>query len=151
MDRPNRWKAALDRDVVVPVMLVVLGLIPIGLWIAMAASLEPVGLGRSLGRAILVVLAPGAVAGLLMLAGAAFFARTRRAGRILATVGAGIIVAGVGFLALTWLERVSRCDEATRFCADRLAEGLGGLAYALLHAALIVLLWRGFPSASRQA
>jgi hypothetical protein len=50
-----------------------------------------------------------------------------------------------------WLERVSRCFEATQFCADRLVEGVGGLVYALLHVALIILLWRRRGAADARA
>src|SRR6185369_16438892 len=102
------------------VLLVLFGLVPIGAWLAMAASLEPVGLGRSIGRAILVVLAPLGFAGILMILGAAMFNRTRRAGRIFATVGAGIMFAGVGFLAALWLDRAGRCVESGSYCTDLL-------------------------------
>lgn len=118
------------------------GLVPIAAWIAMAASLDPVGLGRSIGKAILVVLSPGLVAGLLMILGAILLRRTRRAGRIYATIGAAIMLAGVGFLSVWWLTRATRCIEAASFCLDRMVEGGAGLAYAVVHGVLIVLLWR---------
>ena len=118
------------------------GLAPIATWVAMAASLEPPGLGRNIGMAILVVLSPGAVAGVLMILGAILFRRTRRAGRIFATVGAAIMLAGVGFLSVWWLARASRCVEATGFCLGRLVEGGAGLAYALAHVVLILMVWR---------
>lgn len=122
--------------------LCLFGLAPIAAWIAMAASLDPGGMGRSIGMAILVVLSPGAVAGMLMILGAILLRRTRRAGRILATIGAAIMIAGVGFLSVMWLARASRCVEAGSFCVDRLIEGGAGLAYVLIHGVLIALLWR---------
>ena len=124
------------------VLLVLFGLVPIGAWLAMAASLEPVGLGRSIGRAILVLLAPLGFAGILMILGAAMFNRTRRAGRIFATVGAGIMIAGVGFLAVLWLDRAGRCVEGGSYCTDLLVQGGGGFLYAIAHIALIALVWR---------
>jgi len=117
----------------------------------MAASLEPVGLGRSIGRAILVVLAPLGFAGILMILGAAMFNRTRRAGRIFATVGAGIMFAGVGFLAVLWLDRAGRCVESGSYCTDLLVQGGGGFSYAIAHIVLIALVWRARRSESPSA
>jgi hypothetical protein len=133
------------------VLLVLFGLVPIGAWLAMAASLEAVGLGRSIGRAILVVLAPLGFAGILMILGAAMFNRTRRAGRIFATVGAGIMFAGVGFLAALWLDRAGRCVEGGSYCTDLLFQGGGGFLYAIAHIVLIALVWRVRRSESPSA
>jgi len=124
------------------VLLVLFGLVPIGAWLAMVASLEPAGLGRSIGRAILVVLAPLGFAGILMILGATMFIRTRRAGRIFATVGAGIMIAGAGFLAVLWLDRAGRCVEGGSYCTDLLFQGGGGFLYAIAHIVLIALAWR---------
>jgi hypothetical protein len=124
------------------VLLVLLALVPIGAWAAMAASLDPVGLGRSIGLAILVVLSPLAFAGLLMILGAVMFKRTQRAGRIVATVGAGIVLAGALVLSGLWFDRVGRCVEGSSFCTDRLVEAGGFLLYGIAHAALIALIWR---------
>ena len=124
------------------VLLVLFGVAPIGGWLAMAASLDSAGLGRSIGKAILVLLSPLAFAGLLMIIGAAMFNRTRRAGRIFATVGSGIVVAGALILAGLWLERTGRCVEGSSFCMDRLAEGGGFLLCAIAHIGLIALVWR---------
>ncbi|HEY7609924.1 MAG TPA: hypothetical protein VIF14_11885 [Alphaproteobacteria bacterium] len=132
----------MRNPVLVIVLLVIFALVPIGAWGAMLASLEPVGLGRNIGKAILVLLSPLAFAGLLMILGATMFNRTRRAGRIIATVGAAIVGFGALALAVLWLERAGRCVEASRFCTDRLAEGSGFLLYAIAHIGLIVLVWR---------
>lgn len=132
----------MRNPVVAIVLLVLFALVPIGAWLAMAASLDPAGLGRGIGKAILVILAPLGFAGLLMILGAAMFNRTRRAGRVLATVGAAIVVAEVGFFAAIGLERGARCVEASGFCTDRLVEGGGLLGYAFAHVGLIVLVWR---------
>src|SRR5262249_19032884 len=104
-------------------LLIIFGLVPIAAWIAMAASLEAAGLGRSIGKAILVILAPLGFAGILMILGAVMFNRTPRAGRIIATAGVGIVIAGVGILAVMWLQGAGRCVEASGFCSDRLIEG----------------------------
>jgi high-affinity K+ transport system ATPase subunit B len=132
----------MRKPLVAVVLLVLLALVPIGAWVAMAASLDPVGLGRSIGMAILVVTSPFAIAGLLMIGGAAIFNRTRRAGRVVATVGAAIAGIGGVVVAAFWLERVGRCVEGSSFCTDRLVEGGGLLLYAVAHAGLIVLIWR---------
>lgn len=124
------------------VVLVLFALVPIGACTAMLASLDPAGLGRSIGLAIVVVLSPLAFAGLLMIIGAAIFNRTRRAGRIFATVGSGIIVAGALILAGLWIDRTANCVEASRFCTDRLVEGGSFLLYAFAHVGLIALIWR---------
>ena len=123
-------------------LLVLFGLVPIGLCAAMLASLEPVGMGRSIGLAIVVVLSPLAFAGLLMIVGAAMFNRTRRAGRIFATVGAGIVIAGALILAGLWLDRAGNCVEASNYCLDRLAEGGSFVLYAIAHIGMIALVWR---------
>jgi high-affinity K+ transport system ATPase subunit B len=138
----------MRNPVVAIVLLVLLGLVPIGVWSAMASTLDPAGLGRSIGKAILVVLAPLPFAGLLMILGAAMLRRTRRAGRIFATVGAAIVLAGAGALSVMWLARVGRCIEGSSYCWDRMIEGGAGLVYALAHAALIALTWRARESGS---
>ena len=85
---------------------------------------------------------PLAFAGLLMILGAAMFNRTRRAGRIVATVGASIVLAGALVLSGLWLDRVGRCVDGSSFCTDRLAEAGGFFLYAIANAALIALIWR---------
>ena len=132
----------MRNPTLVIVLLILFALVPIGLWIAMAASLEPSGFGRNIGKAILVLLSPAAFAGLLMIVGAAIFNRSRRAGRIFATVGAAIVGAGALILAGLWLERAGNCIEATRYCTDRLVEGGSLLLYAIAHIGLIALIWR---------
>ncbi len=132
----------MRSPVVVVVLLILFGLVPIGAWVAMAASLDPAGWGRAIGKAILVLLSPLALAGILMIVGAAIFDRTRRAWRIVATVGAGIVIAGAGILGTLWLGQAGRCIEASSYCWDRIVEGGGLLLYAIAHAGLIVLIWR---------
>ena len=132
----------MRNPTLVIVLLILLGLVSIGLCVAMLANLEPAGLGRSIGLAIVVVLSPLAFAGLLMIIGAAMFNRTHRAGRVFATVGSCIVVAGALILAGMWLERTGRCVEGSSFCVDRLAEGGGFLLYAIAHIGLIALVWR---------
>lgn len=132
----------MRNPTLVIVLLVLFGLVPIGFCAAMLANLEPVGMGRSIGLAIVVVLSPLAFAGLLMIIGAAMFNRTHRAGRIFATVGSAIVIAGALILAGLWIERMGRCVEASSFCIDVLAEGGGFLAYAIAHIGLIALAWR---------
>ena len=124
------------------VLLVLFGIVPLVLWAWMAASLDPAGLGRNIGKAILVVLSPFVFAGLLMIVGSAMFNRTLRAGRIMATVGAGIVVAGTGFFGLLWLGRAARCVERASLCNDLLMQGGGVFLYAAAHLALIALIWR---------
>jgi hypothetical protein len=124
------------------VLLVLFGIVPLVLWAWMAASLDPAGLGRNIGKAILVVLSPFVFAGLLMIVGSAMFNRTLRAGRIMATVGAGIVVAGTGFFGLLWLGRAARCVERASLCNDLLMQGGGVFLYAVAHVALIALIWR---------
>jgi len=138
----------MRNPVLVVTLLAILGVVPIAAWLAMAANLEPAGLGRSIGRAILVVLAPLGFAGVLMILGAVMFNRTRRAGRIFATVGAGIAAAGVGFLAVLWLGRAGRCVDGAGYCTDLLGQGAGGVVYAILHIGVIVLVWRARRGAS---
>ena len=132
----------MRNPVVVIVLLVLFGIVPLVLWAWMAAALDPAGLGRSIGKAILVVLSPLAFAGLLMIVGSAMFNRTLRAGRIVATVGAGIVVAETGGFGLLWLARASRCVERASMCNDLLMQGGGVFLYAAVHAALIALIWR---------
>lgn len=132
----------MRNPIVVIVLLVILALVPIGAWLAMAASLEPAGLGRSIGRAILVLLSPMVLAGLLMIAGALMFNRTRQAGRIVATVGAAIAGSGTLLLAAIWLGRARACVDGLHLCTDNLVELGAMLAYALAHFGLIALVWR---------
>ena len=134
----------MRNPVVAIVLLVLLGLVPIGVWSAMASTLDSVGMGRLYGKAILIltILAPLPFAGLLMILGAVLLRRTRRAGRIFATVGAAIVLVEVGALSIVWLGRVSSCIEGSSYCWDRMIEGGAGLVYALGHAALIALIWR---------
>ena len=124
------------------ILLVVLALVPIGAWLLMAASLDPAGLGRSIGKAILVLLSPLVFAGLLMIIGAAMLNRTRRAGRIVATVGAAIAGAGSLLLAAVWLGRARGCVEGLHLCTDNLVELGALLAYSIAHFGLIALVWR---------
>jgi hypothetical protein len=124
------------------VLLVLFAIVPFVLFAWMAATLEPSGLGRNIGKAILVVLSPFVVAGLLMIVGSVMFNRTRRAGRVMATVGAGIMVAGTGFFGVLWLGRAARCIERASLCNDLLMHGGGMFLYAVAHVALIVLIWR---------
>lgn len=124
------------------VLLVLFAVVPLVLFAWMAASLEPSGLGRNIGKAMLVVLSPFVLAGLLMIVGSVMFNRTLRAGRIMATVGAGIIVAGTGFFGVLWLGRAGHCVERGSLCSDLLMQGGGMFLYAVAHIALIVLIWR---------
>ncbi len=132
----------MRNPILVVVLLVILALVPIGGWVAMAADLEPAGLGRSIGKAILVLLAPLAFAGLLMIVGAAMFERTRRAGRIFATVGASIAGAGSLILTAIWFGRARGCVDGLHLCTDNLVELGLMLAYAIAHFGLIALVWR---------
>lgn len=123
-------------------LLILFGIVPLVLFGWMALSLDPGGLGRSIGKAILVVLSPFVLAGLLMMLGSAMFNRTLRAGRVMATVGAGIVVAGTAFLGVLWLWRAGRCVERASSCNDLLMHSVGMLVYAAAHVALIVCIWR---------
>ena len=142
----------MRNPILVIVPLILFALVAIGAWVAMAASLDPVGLGRSIGRAILVLLSPFAFAGLLMIVGAAMFNRTLRAGRIFATVGAAIAGLGALLLAAVWLGRARRCVEGLHLCTDNLVELGAILAYAIAHFGMIALVWRArrgeLPSAA---
>jgi len=132
----------MRNPTVVIVLLVLFGLVPIGLCGAMLASLVPAGLGRSIGLAIVVLLSPFAVAGGLMIVGAAMFNRTQSAGRIFATTGAAIVAVGAAILAAMWSDRIGRCVEDSSFCTDRVVEGVGLLVYSIAHIGLIALVWR---------
>jgi hypothetical protein len=131
----------MRNPTVVIVLLVILALVPIGAWLAMAFSLEPAGLGRSLGKAILVLLAPLAFAGFLMVVGAVMFNRAPCAGRIVATVGAAVAGAGSLLLAAIWFGRARGCVDGLHLCTDNLAELGAMLAYAIAHFGLIALVW----------
>lgn len=124
------------------VLLVLFGIVPFVLFGWMAASLDPAGLGRSIGKAILVVLSPFLLSGLLMIVGSVMLNRTLRAGRIMATVGAGTVAAGTGFFGLLRLESIGSCVEGAGLCGDLLLQSGGMLLYAAAHLALIVFVWR---------
>jgi hypothetical protein len=123
-------------------LLVVFGLVPIGAWIAVASTLEPSGLGRSIGKAILVVLSPLPAGGLLMILGGAMFAAKPGAARIVATIGAGMVFVGALFLAVVWARRFTGCGSRTGICESELLQTLVLVVYAAVHVALIVLVWR---------
>jgi hypothetical protein len=107
-----------------------------------AVTIDSAGWNRIFGRAFTILLAPFGFAGLLMIIGAAMLKRTRRAGRITATVGASLLAAGAAVFAVLWLDRIGRCVEGGSFCTDRLVEGGALLLYAIAHIGLIVLIWR---------
>jgi hypothetical protein len=133
----------MRNPLVAIVLLVILALVPIGAWLAMAASLDPAGLGRSIGKAILVLLSPMVFAALSMIVGAAMINRTRCAGRIVATIGASIVaVGGSLLLAAVWFGRARNCVEGLHLCTDNLVELGAMLAYAIAHFGLIALVWR---------
>lgn len=124
----------------VTVLLIVSSLVPIGLWLAMAASVEPAGIGRSIGRAILVVLSPSAFAGLLMIAGAVMLHHTPQAARIVATIGTAVVlVAGLGAGAML-ARSYANCGGAG--CGEELVRAVAAFAYALAQIGLIALIWR---------
>lgn len=131
----------MRNPTVVIILLVILALVPIGGWLAMAANLDPAGLGRSIGKAILVLLAPLVLAGLLMIAGAVMLERTQNAGRIVATVGAAIAGGGSLLLAAIWLGRTRSCVDGLHLCTDNLVELGAMVAYAIAHFGLIALVW----------
>ena len=89
--------------------------------------------------AVILVHSPLALGGLLMIVGAQLLRRTRSAGRIVATVGAAIVLGVGAFLSVLWMG------------LDQRAIGIAGLAYALFHGALIVLVWRGRFDAEARA
>lgn len=124
------------------IALIVLGLVPIGAWIAIASTLEPAGLGRSIGQAILVVLSPLPLGGVLMILGSALFQAKPRGGRIVATVGAAIVAVGALFLTTVWVRRFTGCGGPAGICTPELMQALGLLVYAMLHGALIAWVWR---------
>jgi hypothetical protein len=130
------------NSALIRILLVVFGLIPVGAWIAMAASLEPVGLGRSIGLALLIILAPLPGGGLLLILGAGTMAKAPRAGRIAATVGAAMVGLTVLFIAAVWARRFADCGGPPGICTPELLESLGLLAYALLQGGLAALVWR---------
>ena len=122
-------------------LLVAFGLIPVGLWVAFAATLEPAGLGRSVGKALLVLFAPLPVGGALMIFGAALLLRTRIAGRIVATVGAGIVALGGFVIGGGWVKRFAECGPVGA-CGDELVGAGATLLYAVVHLGVIALVWR---------
>ncbi len=138
----------------VRVFLIAFGLMPIAAWIAFAANIEPAGLGRSIGRAILVILSPLPFGGLLMILGAGLFRLRPRAARIVATVGAAIVGLGAAFVAAVWVRRFASCGGPSGICTPELFEAFALLGYALLQGWLVVLTWRAHawePAANRAA
>jgi len=131
-------------------LLLAFGALPVAAWIAFAASLEPSGMGRSIGRAILVVLAPLPFGGLLMIFGAGLMRRRPQAARIVATVGAAIAGLGTAFIATVWGRRFASCGGPDGICTPELLEALALLAFAVLHGWLIVLVWRMRKNSSPQ-
>lgn len=124
----------------VTVVIVASSLVPIGAWLAMAASIEPAGIGRSIGRAILVVLSPSAFAGLLMIAGAVMLHHTPQSARIVATIGTAIVLIA-GFVAAAVLtRRYANCGGVG--CGEELVHAVLAFAYAFAQIGLIVLIWR---------
>lgn len=124
------------------IALGVLGLVPIGVWIAIAATLDPSGLGRSIGKAILVVLSPLPLGGFLMILGGAMMNAKPRAGRILSTIGAAIVCIGALLFAGMWVRRFTGCGGPDGICTPELMQAVGLLGYAALHGGLIALVWR---------
>lgn len=123
----------------VTVLLIASSLVPIGLWLAMAASVEPAGIGRSIGRAILLVMSPSAFAGLLMIAGAVMLHHTPQAARIVATIGTAVVlVAGFGAAAVL-TRRYSSCGGD---CGEELFHAIAAFVYAFAQFGLIALIWR---------
>lgn len=124
----------------VTVLLVVSSLVPIGVWLLMAANVEPAGFGRAIGRAILVLLSPPAFAGLLMIAGAVMLHHTPHAARIVATIGTVVVlVAGLGVAAML-ARSYANCGGAG--CGEELVRAVAAFAYALAQIGLIALIWR---------
>ena len=129
----------------VTVLLVASSLVPIGAWLAMAASIEPAGIGRSIGRAILVVMSPSAFAGLLMIAGAVMLHHTPQAARIVATIGTAVVlVAGFGAAAVL-TRRYSNCGGEG--CGEELIHAIAAFVYAFAQIGLIALIWRARDAA----
>jgi len=133
----------LHHPVFVRLLLIVLGLVPIGVWIALASTLEPSGLGRNIGKAILVVVFPMPAGGALMILGAALMGAKPRGGRIVATIGTVIVGLGALFFTVVWVRRFTGCGGPAGVCTPELLQALGLFGYALLHTALIALVWRG--------
>lgn len=123
-------------------LLIALGLVPIGVWLALASTLEPSGLGRSIGKAILVVVFPMPAGGAIMILGAALMGAKPRGGRIVATVGSVIVGLGALFFTAVWVRRFTGCGGPAGVCTPELLQALGLFGYALLHAAMIALIWR---------
>ncbi len=128
-------------------LLVASALVPIGAWLLMYANLEPSGLGRSIGKAILVVMAAPAFGGLLMIAGAVMFHHAPRAARIVATVGAVVVLASGLVAAAVLAYGYANCGGAG--CSEEFVAAAVGFVYAIAQIGLIALIWRARTTPSQ--
>lgn len=131
----------MRNTILVATVLGVLGLVPIGGWLAFAANLDPAGLGRAIGRALLVLFSPMPVGGLLMIGAAVFLGRGGTAARVVATVGTALVSLGLLAIVAAWIQRILRCGPAGARTEDLIAI-LALIAYLALHAGLIASVWR---------
>lgn len=127
------------------VFLVLSGLVPVGGWLLMLSNLDPAGLGRSIGKAILLLLSPAAIAGLLMIAGAAMIGVAPRGAAIVATVGASLALVSGLVIAVFLTRRYANCGGAG--CREEFMAMAAAFGYAFAQAGLIALIWRARSAA----
>lgn len=122
-------------------LLLVFGLVPVVGWLVLAANLDPSGLGRGIGKALLVLFSPMPVGGLLMFGAAALFQRGYLAPRIVATVGTVFVFLGAATIAVAAILHFGSCGPSGA-CTSELFRAVGFVVYAALQIGLIVLVWR---------
>jgi hypothetical protein len=130
------------RNPLLAVVLVLLALIPIAVWAYTAygfvlsyrmaeAGSRKTGQAAAILLMILLALTPGFVGGILMAVGAFLLGRKPLGARITATIGLVFIITTVA---------VFIASEGALAGAEMIA---AAAAYVLLHAGIIVWLWRG--------
>jgi hypothetical protein len=135
------------RNPLLLTLLILLALIPIAVWAyaayGLAISYQAAEEGaRKMGQAVAILmlivagLTPAFVGGILMLVGAGLLGRKPWGARITATIGIVLIIISAA-VALIY-EREPWNSEIS----------VGGLAYVLVHAAVLVWLWRSRPVAA---
>jgi hypothetical protein len=137
----------MSNSVPLKVVLILLALIPIAVWAYTAygfgLSYWMAELGsRKTGQAaaillmILLGLTPAFIGGICMIVGASLLGRRPLGGRITATIGIALVAVSAA---------VALAFEGELAYPEML---MGGIAYILLHLALLAWLWRGRRAAA---
>ncbi len=123
--------------------LILLGLVPIGVWAWLAYALVDVYLfaqagGRKGGQAvaimffIVLLFTPALLGGIMMVWGGALLARKPRTGRTVASIGTAIVLVSIAVSLLSFFG--ANAPRGMVFAA---------IAYLLVHCGLIAWLWLG--------